>query len=240
MVGELELWLARAAGAPAPRPLGVVLGKRDLAVIAEIKRRSPSVGDIAPDLDPAALAAAYVDGGAAAISVLTNEAHFGGSLADLRAVRAACDLPLIRKDFILHPVQVAQARAAGADAVLLIVAALDDSTLGNLVTVAGGFGMTALVEVHDETEIDRAVEAGASVIGVNNRDLKTFGVDVETAVRLRDAIPDGVLAVAESGITSPAVARRMERAGYDAILVGQAAAEAPDPASFIAALRGDA
>lgn len=239
LVGELDTWIGRAVGAPEPRPFTAALARRGLSVIAEVKRRSPSAGDIAPGLDPSLLAAAYAEGGARAISVLTDEEHFGGSFEDLATVRGACDLPIVCKDFILHPVQVAQARAAGADAVLLIVAALDDATLGDLIAVTGGFGMDALVEAHDEAEIQRAVEAGASVVGVNNRDLTTFDVDLETAVRLREAIPSGVVAVAESGITDARAARRMERAGYDAILVGQAAAEAPDPAGFVAGLRGE-
>jgi indole-3-glycerol phosphate synthase len=238
LVSETETWLGRAAAAPPARDLGAALTGAGLGVIAEIKRRSPSAGDIAPGLDPAALATAYASGGASAISVLTEEDHFGGSIEDLRTVRAAVDIPLLRKDFVLHPVQVAQARAAGADAVLLIAAVLDDATLGDLVAVTRGFGMTALVEAHDGSEVARSITAGAAVIGVNNRDLTTFDVDLGTAEALRSLIPADAVAVAESGVTSIEGARRMARAGYDAILVGQAAAQAEDPAAFVSELIG--
>jgi indole-3-glycerol phosphate synthase len=240
LVDEMDTWLGRAAAAGPIRPFDVALAGSGLSVIAEIKRRSPSAGDIAPGLDPALLASRYVEGGAAAVSVLTEPDHFGGSLDDLREVRAAVDVPLLRKDFVLHPVQVAQARAAGADAVLLIAAVLDDATLGDLITVTQGFGMTPLVEAHDATEVARSVASGATVVGVNNRDLTTFEVDLATAEKLRPLIPADSVTVAESGVTSEGGARRMARAGYDAILVGQAAAESDDPAAFVAGLVGSA
>lgn len=238
LVGEIDMWWERAAAAPPVRPFDAALMGTGLSVIAEVKRRSPSAGDIALGLDPAALCADYERGGAAAISVLTEERHFGGTLGDLAAARDGCGLPLLRKDFILHPVQVAEARAAGADAVLLITAALDDSSLANLIAVTGGIGMVPLVEAHDGEEVARAAAAGATVIGINNRDLRTFEVDLGTAERLRALIPSGVVAVAESGIAGRADAARMAEAGYDAVLVGQAAATSADPASFVASLRG--
>jgi indole-3-glycerol phosphate synthase len=233
----MDEWMDRAAATRAPVAFDEALRAPGLSVIAEIKRRSPSAGDIAPDLDPALLAVAYEAGGAAAISVLTEPDHFGGSLSDLEAVEAVSGLPLLRKDFILHPVQIAQGRALGADTVLLIAAVLDDPTLASLIETAKGLGMVALVEAHDGEEVARAAAAGARVIGVNNRDLRTFEVDLGTAERLRGVIPAGVVAVAEGGVTSDEGARRMYHAGYDAILVGQAAATAQDPASFVAGLR---
>lgn len=240
LVADMATWLERAGQAPAPRPFDAALRAPGLSVIAEVKRRSPSAGDIAPDLDPSALAGAYQRGGAAAISVLTEPDHFGGSIDDLRLVRAATALPVLRKDFVLHPVQIAQARAIGADTVLLIASVLDDPALTDLIAVAADHGMTALVEAHDRDEVMRAAAAGARVIGVNNRDLRTFEVDLATAEGARDAIPGDVLAVAESGVTSTDGARRMREAGYDAILVGQAVAQAPDPAALIAEIRGAA
>lgn len=230
-------WRAGARRAAPARDLAAALSGPGLAVIAEVKRRSPSRGPIDPDLDPAALAAAYERGGAAAVSVLTEPDHFGGSLADLAAVRDAVAVPVLRKDFVLHPAQVWQARAAGADAVLLITAVLDDALLAVLLEAAGEAGLTALVEVHTPDEARRAAGAGAEVIGVNNRDLGTFEVDPATAERIRPLLGDAV-AVAESGVSGPALAARMAAAGYDAILVGEAAVRAPDPAAFVAGLAG--
>lgn len=238
LIDDLDTWISRAVGASAVRPFDSALARGGLSVIAEVKRRSPSAGEIAPGLDPARLASEYAAGGAAAISVLTEEVHFGGSLDDLIAVREAVDLPVLRKDFVLHPVQVAQARAAGADAILLIAAVLEDPTLADLIRVTAGFGMTPIVEVHDGEEVARAAAAGAVVIGVNNRDLTTFEVDLATAEELRRLVPADAVTIAESGVTTPADARRMEHAGYDAVLVGQAAAESDDPAAFVAALAG--
>jgi indole-3-glycerol phosphate synthase len=208
-----------------------------LSVIAEVKRRSPSRGPIAEDLDAPDLAGRYAAGGAAAISVLTEPEFFSGSPADLAAVRAAVDLPVLRKDFVVHPAQVWETRALGADAVLLIVAVLDDSELVGLLATAAEAGLAALVEVHTAAEAERALWAGAGIIGVNNRDLTTFDVDLGTAERLRAGLPEGVIAVAESGVSSPAGAARMSAAGYEAILVGEAAVRAVDPAAFVRSLR---
>lgn len=229
-------WQERATAAPRPRDFEGALRRRRLAVVAEVKRRSPSAGAIAPGLDPAGLAQEYERGGAAAVSVLTEPEHFGGSLEDLAAVREATGLPVLRKDFILHPAQVAEARAHGADAVLLIVAALSDPELEILIDDTHRLGMTALIEAHDAREVFRAVSAGARVVGINSRDLRTFEVDLATSQTLRGLIPASIVAVAESGITDVAAARQMASAGYHAVLVGQAAVRAPAPSSFIAEL----
>jgi indole-3-glycerol phosphate synthase len=234
---EREVLPAAAAAAPAPRSLATALGAPGLQVIAEIKRRSPSAGQIASDLDAAAQARRYADGGAAAISVLTEPDFFGGSLADLAAVRDVVEIPVLRKDFIVDPVQVWEGRAAGADAVLLIVAALGPSQLRELLAVVAAAGMEALVEVHTPREVDAALAAGAETIGVNNRDLATFITDLAVAEAIAPTIPDGVVTVGESGVSSVAGARRMAAAGYDAILVGEAVVRSADPAGFIAELR---
>lgn len=237
---DLERLRSRALSAPPPRPLTPSLATPGLSVIAEVKRRSPSAGEISPDLDPGALAAEYARGGASAISVLTEPSHFSGSAADLEAVRSAVGLPVLRKDFILHSAQVWESRAMGADAVLLIVAALDQPQLRALLAEVRSAGMEALVEVHTRAEAERAVEAGATVVGVNNRDLATFRVDLGTAERLAAALPDGVVRVAESGMSSLGAARRMAQAGYHAILVGEAAVRSPRPAEFVSRLRSTA
>jgi indole-3-glycerol phosphate synthase len=221
------------------RSLGAALRHPGMSVIAEIKRRSPSAGPIAPDVDAIALARAYRSGGAAAVSVLTEPLGFGAWPADLPAVARHADLPTLRKDFVVEVSQVWETRAMGADAVLLIVAILDEGALASLLAEARAAGLEALVEAHTEAEVTAAVGAGAEIIGVNNRDLGTFAVDLAIAERLRAAIPDGVVTVAESGVSSPAVAARMADAGYDAILVGESAARAADPAGFIASLRTD-
>jgi len=235
---DVESSLEAARAVPEPPSLRDALMSPGLGVIAEVKRRSPSAGSIAPGLDPEALARSYCDGGAVAVSVLTEPDHFGGSLEDLRAVSAAVERPTLRKDFVLDPAQIPEARAAGAAAVLLIVAILDDAMLSKLLEEARAWGVDALVEVHDRGELSRAVAAGSEIIGVNNRDLTTFDVDLETAIRLRPHVPDGVTTVAESGITSPDGAARMRRAGYDAVLVGEAAATATDPVGFVRSLSG--
>ena len=191
------------------------------AVIAEIKRRSPSRGDLAPGLDPAAVAIDYEAGGAAALSVLTDGEFFGGSAGDLGEARAACSLPVLRKDFTVDRRDVLDARIMGADAVLLIVAALDDGELRTLVALADEVGVDALVEVHDEGEVDRARAAGARLVGVNQRDLVTFAVDPERALRLAPLLTDEVVRVAESGIGGPGDVTRLTEAGYDAVLVGE-------------------
>lgn len=231
---------ARPVEAPAARrrSLRRALRGRGLAVIAEVKRRSPSAGSLADDLDAADQARRYVEGGAAAVSVLTEPEFFAGSLDDLRAVRRAVTVPILRKDFLLHPAQVAEAAAAGADAVLLIAAIVDDDVLGALIAEARRLGLDALVEVHDEAEVARALGAGADLVGVNNRDLTTFEVDLGVAERLANLLPDDVVRVAESGVSDVRGARRMAAAGYDAILVGEAAVRAEDPAAFVAALGG--
>lgn len=208
-----------------------------LSVIAEVKRRSPSRGPISEDLDPAALAAEYQAGGAAAVSVLTEPDYFGGSVADLVAVRRAVAVPVLRKDFLVHPAQIWESRALGADAVLLIVAALDDDELAGMLTTAAEAGVDALVEVHSDSEVDRASRAGAGIVGVNNRDLATFDVDLATAERLRGRLSTGVVAVAESGVLDVESATRMARAGYDAVLVGEAAVRAADRRGFVRSLR---
>jgi indole-3-glycerol phosphate synthase len=208
-----------------------------VAVIAEIKRRSPSKGPLAPDLVPGILAKQYAAGGAAALSVLTDEDHFGGSAADLVDARASVDVPVLRKDFTVSPIDVADARIMGADAVLLIVAALDDDELRDLHALATEeLGLAALVEAHDEREVERALAAGASIVGVNQRDLVTFRVDTDRAVRVATSIPDGVVKVAESGITSPSDARRLVDAGYDAVLVGEHLVTSGDPTEEVRAM----
>ena len=206
--------------------------------MAEIKRRSPSKGDLAPDLDPAALAAAYEAGGAACLSVLTDSESFGGHPDDLAAARAAVSLPVLRKDFTVDERDVADARLMGADAVLLIVAALDDRELAACAALAAELGLAALVEVHDEAELDRALAVGATLVGVNARDLRTFTVDLDRVERLAGHVPDGVLAVAESGVRDHADALRMAAAGYAAVLVGESLVTSGDPAAAVAALKG--
>ena len=208
----------------------------NLAVIAEIKRRSPSKGDLDAELDPAGLAVTYARGGASCLSVLTDAEFFGGSAADLRAARDATSLPVLRKDFTVAAHDVADARLMGADAVLLIAAALERSELIALHRLAVELGLDVLVEIHDEPELDVAVEAGAALVGVNQRDLVTFEVDHDRAARIAAAIPDGILKVAESGVRGPEDARRLADAGYDAILVGETLVTSADPAAALVAL----
>jgi indole-3-glycerol phosphate synthase len=214
-----------------------VWGAGDVAVIAEVKRRSPSKGDLAPELDPAELARGYESGGAACLSVLTDEAFFGGSAADLAAARSACGLPALRKDFTVDARDVVDARLMGADCVLLIAAALDDAELVGLLELARRLGLDALVEIHDEGELSRAVAAGADLIGVNQRDLVTFAVDTARAVRMAPQMPDGVVRVAESGIRDAADAAVLAEAGYHAVLVGESLVTSGDPEQGVAALR---
>jgi indole-3-glycerol phosphate synthase len=209
----------------------------DLSVIAEVKRRSPSKGDLADIPDPAALAGQYAAGGAAAISVLTEQRRFRGSLDDLRTVRAAVDTPVLRKDFIVTSYQLLEARAAGADLVLLIVAALDDTTLARLHAEARALGLTVLVEVHDEAEIARALAIGADLVGVNARNLKTLEVDPGTFGRLVGLLPEHVVRVAESGIGGADDAARHAAEGADVVLVGEALVKDGDPAAAVAAMR---
>jgi len=205
-------------------------------VIAEVKRASPSRGALADIPDPAALARSYADAGASAISVLTEQRRFLGSLADLRAVRAAVDVPVLRKDFVSSAYQVLEARAAGADLVLLIVAALPDEELRSLLSLVHDLRMTALVEAHDEQEVDRALDAGARLLGVNARDLDTFELDRELFGRVADRIPDGVIKVAESAVRTRDDVAAYRAAGADVVLVGEALVTG-DPAVLIRAFR---
>ncbi len=205
-------------------------------MIAEIKRRSPSKGDLAVDLDPAALGREYESGGAAALSVLTDGPHFGGSPDDLAAARDAVAVPVLRKDFTVSAHDVCDARIMGADAVLLIVAALDDHELADFHALAVEVGLDVLVEVHDEPELERAVDVGAGLIGVNQRDLMTFEVDHERAVRVGRSMPNRTLRVAESGVRTVADAQALREAGFDAVLVGESLVTASDPRALVSDL----
>lgn len=227
---------ALARRAPAARDGVAALRGPGVAVIAEVKRRSPSKGALAVVADPAGLAADYVAGGAAMVSVLTERRRFSGSLADLVAVRARVDVPVLRKDFVVSPYQVEEARAAGADLVLLIVAVLPQPALVSLLDRVGSLGMTALVEVHDEVEAARAVEAGARVVGVNARDLRTLEVDRTVPGRVLATLPGHVVKVAESGVRGPMDLLAYAQAGADAVLVGEAAVTGGDPRATIAEL----
>ncbi len=234
---SLEALIDEAAASPAPRGFAEALGACDgLAVIAEVKRRSPSAGDIRPDLNPARLSAVYRRGGAAALSVLTDEAHFGGSPGDLAAAREASGLPVLRKDFTVCLADVCDARIMGADAVLFIVAALSDAEIRDFLSLAGELGLDALVETHDAAEIDRAASLGASLIGVNQRDLRRFTVDRGRAARLAGLLPPSAVKVAESGIRDAADAAEVARSGYDAVLVGESLLRLPEPDSISAAI----
>lgn len=233
---------AQAEEGPAVRPFAPALtaatADGSIAVISEIKRRSPSKGALDLDLDPSAVAVEYESGGAACLSVLTDAAFFGGSPADLAAARAACSLPVLRKDFTVSEADVCDARIMGADAVLLIVAALADAELSSFLALAGRLGLTALVEVHDAPELDRALQAGASLIGVNQRNLRTFEVDHDLALDLAEAFPAGIVAVAESGIRGADDAARLADAGYHAVLVGETLVRAGDRRASVQALVG--
>jgi indole-3-glycerol phosphate synthase len=229
----LETLKERAARAPMAKDGFAALGGEGVAVIAEVKRRSPSKGDLAPIEDPAALAAEYEAGGAHIISVLTEERRFGGSLEDLVAVRARVDIPILRKDFIVSSYQLWEARAAGADLALLIVAALDQNALVSLIERAESIGLTPLVEVHDEVEVGRAVDAGARIIGVNARNLRTLDVDRETFGRVVTSIPAGILRVAESGVRGPHDLIAYAHDGADAVLVGESLVTGKDPRTAV-------
>jgi len=225
-------WLAQvehdAAEADPPRDFIGALNKDTVALIAEVKKASPSKGVLIEDFDPVRLATTYADNGASAISVLTDEQFFQGHLRYLREVHAAVQVPLLRKEFIIDRYQVTEARAASADAVLLIVAALDDAKLADLHAQITDYGMVALVEVHNEGEMERALKLGATLIGINNRDLKTFDVDLNTTARLAALVPDDVTLVAESGISSGADVARMGAHGASAVLVGESLVKAGD------------
>jgi indole-3-glycerol phosphate synthase len=230
---------ARAAAAPPPRPFADALrGGAEVRLLAEVKRRSPSAGEIRPGADPVEVALAYARAGAAALSVLTDREYFGGELRALERVRAAVGIPVLRKDFLIDPVQVWEARAAGADAVLLIARILDDAGLGLLLGLASELGMDALVEAHTPRELGRALSAGATLVGVNNRDLDTFTTDLALAERLAPSVPAAVTYVAESGIRTPADVDRMGAAGVDAVLVGESLMRQRDPGAAAAVLVG--
>ncbi|UXA20332.1 indole-3-glycerol phosphate synthase TrpC [Mycobacterium sp. SMC-4] len=226
----------RAKKAPAPLDVLSALRAPGIAVIAEVKRASPSRGELAAIADPAELARAYQDGGARVISVLTEQRRFHGSLDDLDAVRAAVSIPVLRKDFIVWPYQIHEARAHGADMLLLIVAALEQPALESLLERTESLGMTALVEVHTEEEADRALEAGAKVIGVNARNLKTLEVDRSTFSRIAPGLPSNVIRVAESGVRGTADLLGYAGAGADAVLVGEGLVTSGDPRSAVADL----
>jgi indole-3-glycerol phosphate synthase len=216
------------------RSLGAVLRRPGaIACIAEFKRKSPSAGWINETADLESTVRAYKAGGASAVSVLTDEPFFAGRLADLAPARAASGLAVLRKDFIIDPYQICEAAAAGADAILLIVAALGDAALAELLATARAMRLDALVEAHDAKEVERAVAVGAHIIGINNRDLRTFTVDRELAARLRPSIPTDRIVVAESGIRDAADVARLRDAGVDAILVGETLMRAPDPAATL-------
>lgn len=234
---------SRANSAPPPRDFARGLRRPDgrVALIAEVKRASPSKGDLVTGaFDPVALATTYRDNGASAISVLTDERYFKGSLGDLQAVAAAVDLPVLRKDFVVDRYQIYEARAAGAAAVLLIVAALDDARLRDFRECAEGLGIAALVEVHDQAEAERAWRSGARLIGVNNRDLRTFSVNLETTARCAAALPDDArderTLVSESGIFTPDQVRRAAGMGAHAVLVGESIIVSGDVPSHVRAL----
>lgn len=224
-----------AAASPVRDPMPTFRAP-GLSVIAEVKRASPSKGALAPIAEPDRLALTYAGGGAAAISVLTEQRRFGGSLADLDMVRFAVNLPILRKDFVVDPYQLYEARAHGADLALLIVAALDDAQLASLYALCGELGLTALVEVHTPDEARRAVDLGAELIGVNNRNLKTLEVDLANFEAIAPIIPDPVVKVAESGILRPAHAARVRACGADVILVGEALVTDDNPRAAIAAM----
>ncbi len=229
---ELE---AACRDRPAPRDFLAALSRRGgpTRVVAEVKRASPSAGAISTGLDAVAQARRYAEAGAAAISVLTDGPGFGGSLEDLSAVRAAVPTPLLRKDFVLDRYQLLEARLHGADAALLIVAALSEDGLARLLAGCESLGLTALVEVHEAREVEVALRAGARLVGVNNRDLKTFAVDLAVSERLLPLLPEAVKGVAESGIRTPADARRLRQAGAANFLVGEALVRAADPGQLL-------
>lgn len=235
---RLEPLIDTAESCGPVRPFSAaIVESSTLAVVAEIKRRSPSKGDLAADLDPAELAATYERGGAVCLSVLTDEPHFGGSTSDLKSAREGSTLPVLRKDFTVDARDICDARLMGADCVLLIVAALDDSQLADFLALAQRLKIDALVETHDEAEVERAVRCGANLVGVNQRDLVTFEVDQDRAVRVAASIPDDVVTVAESGVRGRADAVALAEAGFDAILVGESVVTASDPERSVGDLR---
>lgn len=234
---SLDDLLQRARACVPPRGFSqAIVNTPHLAVIAEIKRRSPSKGNLSADLDPATLAHEYQLGGASCLSVLTDENHFGGSIADLQDARNACTLPVIRKDFTVDARDVCDARIMGADCVLLIAAALTPEQLKGFLAIAREIDIDALVEIHDEKELEVAIDAGASMIGVNQRDLVTFAVDHERAVRMGALIPSECVKVAESGVRGVSDALSLRQAGYDAVLVGEHLVTSPQPRASVTEL----
>jgi indole-3-glycerol phosphate synthase len=233
----LEELRARAADAPSVRDFAAAIAGPPVRIIAEVKRASPSAGTIRREADPVAVARAYEAAGAAAVSVLTDRRFFAGSPDDLRAVRGAVGVPVLRKDFVVDAYQVYEARALGADAVLLVAGTGPTAALADLAACAAALGMTALVEAHTEDELDQALAAGARVVGINNRDLRTLAVDIETTARLRPRVPRGVVVVSESGIETPADVARVRRSGVHAMLVGTALMASDDPAARLRELR---
>lgn len=220
----------------APRGFDAALRQRKPAIIAEVKKASPSKGLLKSDFHPALIAHAYEQAGAACISVLTDKAYFRGSLHDLEAARAAVNIPVLRKDFTIDRLQIFEAAAYGADAVLLIAAILDSKTLQQLRELASSLGMDALVEVHNEEELERAVDSGATIIGVNNRDLNTFEISLDTSIRLSFLMPASAIRVSESGIHNHGDVRILLEAGYDAFLIGESLMRASDPAKLLSEL----
>ena len=233
---DLNELLDEARACPPVRGFGAAL-RAGFSVIAEVKRRSPSKGAIDEELDPTLLARDYERGGAAALSVLTDREHFGGSPDDLAAARRAVALPVLRKDFTICAADVCDARIMGADAILLIVAALDDAELSDFAGLARELALDVLVEVHDEAELERALRIDPTIVGVNQRDLVTFAVDTARAVRVAPHIPAGIVRVAESGIAGPDDARPLVDAGFDAVLVGESLVRSGDRSAAVAALR---
>ena len=235
-VEELE---RRLADRPEQRPFGEALTRPGLSVIAEFKRRSPSAGEIRAGATPAEMARAYEEGGAAALSVLTDADHFGGSLDDLREARAACALPVLQKDFVVDRYQLYEAAVAGADAVLLIVAALDPENLAGLYEEAAGLDLDCIVEVHEEEELETALTVDAEVLGINNRNLDDFSVDIATTFELMPDVPAGKAVVSESGIAERSTLEELERVGVDAVLIGESLMRADDPAAKMRDLIAD-
>jgi indole-3-glycerol phosphate synthase len=235
----LEQLEQRLGERPEQRPFGEALVRPGLSLIAEFKRRSPSAGEIRAGATPDEIARAYEEGGAAALSVLTDAAHFGGSLEDLQAARNACELPLLQKDFTVDHYQLYEAALAGADAVLLIVAALDQDDLARLHDEARGLDLDCIVEVHNEEELEAALAVDAQILGINNRDLDDFSVDLRRTFELMPDVPAGKTVVSESGISDRATLEELDRVGVDAVLIGEALMRAEDPAAKVRELTAD-
>jgi indole-3-glycerol phosphate synthase len=235
---EISAAAERASADRASHRFIEALSEPGMSVIAEIKKASPSKGQICADFDPVTIAREYEQGGASAISVLTEERYFSGHIDFLRDVNRAVSLPLLRKDFIIDPYQICEGVVYGAGAILLICAALDDNQLKDFIGIAASLGVDALVEVHNRAELDRALSADSRIVGINNRDLKTFSTDIRTGVDLARYIPDHIIKISESGIQNRSDVERLERAGFDAILVGESLMRHPHRAALIEELRG--